>query len=133
MPPPPTPEAIPASAPQKKASELQLENKFGMPRINLDSLVNEVKKETSANGDAEAVELSLENIQKAWNKYLNERAKDTVKNILKMTELAVQKEEIIATVTSLLAENILREETPLIQYLREQLKNNKYHFYDKSR
>lgn len=125
------PAAMPVSTPPvketpatEKPSEPKLRRlkKLGTPKVSLDALVAEVNKENSTNGDQTTVELTLERVTKSWNSYLEQTDQESLKTMMKQSELELKGAEIIVTVSSTLMENILRQETRLMDFLRHTLK-----------
>jgi len=113
------------SPPIKKTSkktELRNHSTLGTPKLNsLDELEEEVQ-EAETNGAAkQESRLSSENLKKTWQQYLQKQAKTTTKNILKNAGISLNGAEIIVTVGSSLAENTLRQENNLMEFLREEL------------
>lgn len=113
------------SPPIKKTSkktELRNHSTLGTPKLNsLDELEEEIQ-EAETNGAAkQESRLSSENLKKTWQQYLQKQAKTTTKNILKNAGISLNGAEIIVTVGSSLAENTLRQENNLMEFLREEL------------
>lgn len=69
-----------------------------------------------------AAELNLENIQTAWNAYMDTLEQETIKMHLRNVELRWIEGQIVAEVGSPLAENTIRQELPLMEFLRKNLK-----------
>ena len=111
---------IPAPSP---VSALRKPKDGSLPTImSLDSLHAEVK-EAESNGAAHKKEakLSPEDLNEAWVAYTEALDKDSVKTILKGAEISIEGEQVVAMVGSALAENTIRQETELMQFLREKL------------
>lgn len=110
----PTKTTPPSSAPVTRVS-------YSAPKLKgLDAIVAEVKK-VESNGHVVTTELTAEMVQIAWNKYIENHPKDSVKNILKNTGIHFEEDTITATVTSTLAEGTLRQELQLMEFLRKEL------------
>lgn len=96
-------------------------DKHSMPKLSggLDALLNEVKGEDNKNGKADAPELTLEELMIAWQQYVdNSEQPDAIKILLQDAELHLEKKHITAIASSSLAENAIREESGLIEYIR---------------
>ena len=93
-----------------------------LPQLkNLEALAAEMQ----ANEEDEdtSTPLTMEALQQAWGQYIQKIDKDTVKNILRQTELKLEGLAITAIVSSALSENTLRQERNLMDALRKSLQN----------
>ncbi len=95
-------------------------DKHSMPRLgDLETIVQEVQQEESNNGKKDVPELSLEELTSAWQQYIDESEQpDAVKMLWQDAELQLEKKHITAIAASSLAENAIREESGLIEYIR---------------
>lgn len=110
-PPPSTPPPV-----KVKAAE-----KHSVPKVNYADLLAEVKQNDSNGSEKELVELSLEKIQEAWQAYLNEETKDSVRIMLQHATLELNDLEMIVTLGTSLAENTLRQESGLMDFIRKKI------------
>ena len=90
--------------------------------MDLSALMAEVEAD-HAKQTAEAIELTLENLNQAWQDYITSIDRDTIKIILRQASLSFEGVNVIARVGSALSENTVRQESGLMDFLREQLKN----------
>jgi DNA polymerase-3 subunit gamma/tau len=115
---PPKPEEKPITEPQpvKKKSKHQ----FG--KMDVSALMAEIKKE-EAQGEPEATEpLTMEQVQEAWQAYMDQSDQESVNVIMRNSELSLKSEnELHVEVTSNLAENTIRQEDQLMDFLRDRL------------
>lgn len=111
------PEKTPST--ENKARRLK---KLATPKVSLDSLVAEVNKENIENGGQTVNALTLEEVSQFWNQYMEQADQESIKSMMKLAELDLKEKEIIITVGSTLAENTLRQESKLMDFLREALK-----------
>lgn len=95
-------------------------DKHSMPRLgDLETIVQEVQQEENNNGRKDAPELSLEELTSAWQQYIDESEQpDAVKMLWQDAELQLENKHISAIANSSLAENAIREESGLIEYIR---------------
>lgn len=94
-----------------------------MPQLkDLEALAAEVEANL-AEEEPDNQPLTSENVQAAWNRYIEQIERETVKFILKQTDIAVKGNEINATVGTVLSENTIRQEKGLMNHLRNTLKN----------
>ncbi len=94
-------------------------SKHKMAKIDVNNLLAEAKASDSTSEVAEALE--LDQVTEAWNQYIEVIEKDGVKTILKGAELALEERNIVVTIGSALAENTIRDERDLMDFLREKL------------
>ncbi len=120
-----TVEAPPAAeAEEKPVAEPKpvKKSKHHFGNLDVNALMEEIKEEESNNPSAAADSLSLEQVKAAWEQYAeHECTQESVKVVLKNSALALEKQELKVTVTSNLAEHTIRQESALINYLRQQL------------
>jgi len=97
-------------------------SKHHFGNLDVNALMEEIKEEESNNQSAAADSLSLEQVKAAWEQYAKQECtQESVKVVLNNSVLALEEQELKVTVTSNLAENTIRQERALINYLREQL------------
>jgi DNA polymerase-3 subunit gamma/tau len=93
--------------------------------FNLDALEEEVVEEEGLEEPEEEGELTLEELDAAWKKYAEQTGSDSIKSVLLATELSVDEERFVATVSSTFAENTLLQELGLMEFLRKELRRPK--------
>lgn len=117
--PPVTPEEKPPAPIAVKAT------KHVLPKMKkLDTMLAEIKEEEAQSpGEQQTEPVTIERAQEAWGTYIDSSSQESVKVIMRNAELALLGEqEIQVTVSSNLAENTVRQEDGLIEYLRNNLK-----------
>ena len=104
-------------APKIKSSE-----KHSMPKLKgLNALVAEVK-EHDTTGEIKAVEeISLEELNEVWQAFLEGETQDSVRVMLQYAVLSLEDKEMVVTVGSNLAENTLKQEFGLMDFIRGKL------------
>ena len=90
--------------------------------LDLKAMMAEVKAEVAQFEGQETAELTLDQVQAAWDGYAEAMEQESAKVILRNAELAVDGKKLTAKVTSALAENTIRQETALMEHLRVELK-----------
>jgi len=112
----------PKSKETSKKTELRNHSTLGTPKLSsLDKLESEIEEAETNGGPKQESRLSLENLKIAWQQYFENHCPSTTKTILKNAEITLQESQIIVTVGSSLAENTLRQDSNLMEYLREEL------------
>lgn len=92
-----------------------------LPKVkDINALLAEVE-EGSSNGGNEDVHLDIETIQKLWNFYLENETQGSVRINLKHAVLGLKDTELNVKLGSKLAENTLRQERGLMEYLHKEL------------
>lgn len=86
----------------------------------LNSLLEEVQEGVN-NEKKEEVQLDLDTIKKAWDYYLEHKTQNSVRLNLKHAELSLEGHELTVKIGSKLAENTLRQERSLMEFLHERL------------
>ncbi len=111
---------VPPAQPQKKS--LRKPGKQDTPRLmNLEAMLAEVKAEEAQLLTQEVQELTQERVEEAWNLYIEAQDQESVKVIMRNSELKLEGQNVLVTVTSALAENTIRQENNLMDYLRDVL------------
>ncbi|MEL7118274.1 MAG: DNA polymerase III subunit gamma/tau [Bacteroidota bacterium] len=106
------------NVPEEPIVEPQLKsNKLKVKKLDLNALMAEVK-EDKVTQEKSRKEVTMEELQSTWKKYVNENVQDSLKPYLLKTELAFENDTITATVGSGIAESSLRQETGLMEFLR---------------
>jgi DNA polymerase-3 subunit gamma/tau len=97
-------------------AKLPATNKFSVQKVDMNAMLEDLKN--GAEEKVEALELSQEELQIAWDEYLA-KAPDSVKAIMRATDFKISGDTIIALVSSKLAENTIRQESALMEHLRK--------------
>lgn len=103
-------------------SGLKRSSRHGLESLNMDALLAEVEEDLEQQPD-EIPELELETVQQAFNDYIEQHEKNSVKMLLKNVKVELDGAELVVKVGTRLAESSVREETQLMDYLRSQLKH----------
>lgn len=94
----------------------------GLPSLqSLEDIQAEVEEEEAEKAEAVETPLTGDRLNNAWGEYIEAAEKDSVKAIMKGAELTIEEEEVRVVVGSALAESLIRQERPLMEYLREKL------------
>lgn len=98
-------------------------SKHTLPKVKgLDAMLAEIKAQDAKTVHTEAEVLSMEGVQAAWAAYMEQSDQESVNVILRNAELSLSDDgELSVTVTSRLAENTIRQERPLVEFLRDRL------------
>ena len=108
------------SLPQKKS--LKKGGAQDMPRLMaLEAMLAEVKAEEAELLTQEVQEVTQERVEEAWNLYIESQGQESVKVIMRNSTLQLSGQNVVVTVTSALAENTIRQENNLMDYMREVL------------
>lgn len=102
------------------SSPISLKTTLGTKKMDLAAIAEAIEIETEAS-EVVISELNLENLQKAWNRYIDQIDRDTLKNILQQTEIRLEEKNIVAIVSSSLSESAIRQENGLMDFLRTTL------------
>ena len=128
IPPPPSavePPAKPMEPPISKKPEPAKANKASSKHSliklkGLDSLMEEVQEGVN-NDKKEDIRLDIDTIKKAWDYYLEHKTQNSVRLNLKHAELSLKDRELTVKIGSKLAENTLRQERGLMEFLHERI------------
>ena len=91
--------------------------------MSLDELENEVDQEAPDNVDDE--NLTKEDVEQAWMKFLDSLTSPSTKVALKRVAFKVEGSKIDVLVGSRMSKAMIQEEMELMPYLRKELRNNK--------
>ncbi len=128
----PTPQKAPI-APKAKApvikkditAKLNIDSKYNTPKIfSLDKLEEEVEDYDAAQEDEES-KLTIENLTKAWKEFAESVQSPTVRNTLRGTDLTIEDNQVVATVATRMAKEMIQQETELMPYIRKQLSSKR--------
>jgi len=115
---PSVPDKKPVAQPQpvKKGK-----HQFG--KMDVQAMMEKIKEEEKAQDTSESAEpLTLEKVKEAWETYIAQCDQESVKVIMRNAELSLKsEEELHVEVSSNLAENTIRQEDGLMDFLREKL------------
>ncbi|MCC6723752.1 MAG: DNA polymerase III subunit gamma/tau [Saprospiraceae bacterium] len=93
----------------------------GLSAVSLQSIHEEIAEQEANDGPVQEAKLTLEDLKEAWAAYIDSLDKDSVKNILRGADIDINPEQVTVTVGSALAENTVRQEMGLMEFLRKQL------------
>ena len=95
-------------------------DKHSIPKLNdLNAMLQEIKEAEDKQEQKDAPTLSFETLHTAWQQYINQSdLSEGMKGLLQDVELLLDKRHITAIANSSIAENALREETKLVDYIR---------------
>ncbi len=111
--------------PKLEKPSLGLGKSTGGFSMNLADIEASVKKETvqKAAEDEQKAPLTTETLLAAWEKYISQAGSANLQNIMRSTEvILISDTEIELKVTSQLAENTIRQDLLLMEFLRTELK-----------
>ena len=130
----PTPPKAPPSAPKAKTqapikkditAKLNIDSKYNTPKIfSLDKLEEEVEDYDAAQED-QVSKLTIENLIKAWKEFAESVQSPTVRNTLRGTDLAIVDNQVVATVATRMAKEMIQQETELMPFIRKQLSSKR--------
>lgn len=109
--------------PVKKTMEKSKEppKKTGNGGFSIDALLEEVSTEESETVENKSV--ALPDVISAWQEFAGQCAKETIRRVMEDTQLAFDYPEVIATVSTGIAENTLRQEFSIMDFMRSHLQN----------
>lgn len=116
----------PSSAVSEAAEKIDKETKGttsisnGVVKANLSNMLDEIRKEEAIEKEVNT-EVQFQDVQNAWNIYLNKVERDSLRIQLKSAKLEVEGLKITVQVGSNLAEGAIKGETNLTDFLREKL------------
>ena len=91
-----------------------------VPRLDdMHTMLQEIREEEAQDTVKEANhELNLENVRMLWNNYVEAIESDSTRSILKQAELQLEDKVVSVLVSSKLVENMVRQESDVVQLLR---------------
>ena len=95
--------------------------KHSMAKINLDALLAEAQEDTVQEEIIEKGELTLEDLKRAWDAFIDQLDKDTIKSIFKNANIDLQEKTLIIKVGTGLSESAIREELSLMDFIRKEV------------
>lgn len=115
------PEASAVDKPATSIPALASEKYSAMPKLmSMEKVLAEVKKEESP--EDYVLELQELSVKEAWNRYVDEFGKEAMKALLRPAAWKVEGLQITVQVKTPLAENTIRQEAGLMEFLRQELK-----------
>lgn len=115
------PKADIAEEPTRPASALRKGILSGLQSVSLQSIHDEIEEAESNEGPAPEAKLTLDDLKEAWSAYIESIDKDSVKTIMRGADIDINPTQITVTVGSALAENTVRQEMGLMDFLRKRL------------
>ncbi|MDZ4680895.1 MAG: DNA polymerase III subunit gamma/tau [Saprospiraceae bacterium] len=122
----PVPSMAPDDAPlaDKPAASIPISgsDKYAaVPKLmSMENMLAELKKEDAP--EIHAGDLNLEATQGVWHRYVDEFAKEALRGLMRPAGWQVEGMKLTVKVGSPLAENTIRQETPLMEFLRKELR-----------
>lgn len=114
------------SKPEKKARKLNDFNKLSVPSLHntpsfsLDKIAADIDK-AAQNEEIEESRLTNENLREAWITYVKQVQSPSARNTLRSAELKIEDNQVVATVGTKMARQMILDESGLMPYVREQL------------
>lgn len=96
-------------------------SKHSVAKISLDALLAEAKEDTVQEEIIEKEELTIEVLTRAWEAFIQQLDKDTIKSIFKNANIALQDKTLVIKVGSGLSESAIREELSLMDFIRKEV------------
>jgi len=92
-----------------------------MPKLmSMETMLAELNKEDAP--EIHSGDLDLDVVKAVWNSYVDEFAKDALKGLMRPADWQVDGLQLTVWVATPLAENTIRQETPLMEFLRKELR-----------
>ncbi|MDX1666145.1 MAG: DNA polymerase III subunit gamma/tau, partial [Saprospiraceae bacterium] len=105
---------------ERPAVPAETEKKPHLPRLKrLDDVLEEVKEDDANGRNRQSAELTLEAVREVWSTYLEKHEQKTVRQLLADIDLELKGLQLIARVGTSLVKNALRQETELMERLRD--------------
>jgi DNA polymerase III subunit gamma/tau len=93
----------------------------GLTTMSLKEIHAEIEEAENNGEPLPDAKLTLDDLKEAWDAYIDFIDKDSVKTMLRGAEIDISPEQITVTVGSALAESTVRQETGLMEFLRNKL------------
>ncbi len=111
-----------AEEPTRAATSLLRKGSLGgLQSMSLQSIHDEIEEAESNGAPVQEAKLTFDDLKEAWAAYIESIDKDSVKTILRGADIDINPEQVTVTVGSALAENTVRQETALMDFLRKKL------------
>lgn len=128
---PPVPVALPPTQPAEEAPVVDKpavsmplaasEKLAAMPKLmSMETMLAELKKEDEP--EEQVTGLDLEITREVWNRYVDQFAKESLRNLLRPGGWLVEGMQLTVQVATPLAENTIRQEAGLMDFLRKELR-----------
>lgn len=112
--------AVPPIEQQPVKNGLRRSKKHSTPEIkSVDKITAELKQQEQQENGVEKIPVELEAVKQIWKAYADAVQQGSVQHVLRSTELALEEDTIVATVSSAFSENMVRQEVALLNVLRE--------------
>ncbi len=119
---PPKKENIVVKEPNESpGSSLRKTGIGGLTTMSLKEIHAEIEEAENNGEPLPDAKLTLNDLKEAWDAYIDFIDKDSVKTMLRGAEIDISPEQITVTVGSALAESTVRQETGLMEFLRNKL------------
>lgn len=119
---PPKKEIIVVQEPKESSgSSLRKTGIGGLTTMSLKEIHAEIEEAENNGEPLPDAKLTLDDLKEAWDAYIEFIDKDSVKTMLRGAEIDISPEQITVTVGSALAESTVRQETGLMEFLRNKL------------
>ncbi|MCB0629269.1 MAG: DNA polymerase III subunit gamma/tau [Saprospiraceae bacterium] len=119
----PEPAPVPVSGNGKsQPTGLKRSSRHSLGHLNMEALLAEVEEDLEQEPQ-EIPELDLATVQEAWEAYIEQHDKSSMKMLLKNVDVELDGKEIVAKVGSKLAESAVREESDLMDFMRSKLRH----------
>ncbi len=96
-------------------------SKHSVAKISLDALLAEAQEDTVQEEIIEKEELTIEVLTRAWEAFIQQLDKDTIKSIFKNANIALQDKTLVIKVGTGLSESAIREELSLMDFIRKEV------------
>ena len=112
--------------PEKKTRKLNDSNKLSVPSLHntpsfsLDKIAADIDK-AAQNEEVEESQLTDKNLQEAWMTYVAQVQSPSARNTLKNAELKIEDNQVVATIGTKMARQMILDESGLMPYIRKQL------------
>jgi len=126
----PTKDKKETSKPEKKSRTLNDSSKLSVPSLHntpsfsLDQIAADIDK-AAEDEEVEESRLTDENLQEAWMTYVKQVQSPSARNTLRNAELKIENNQVIATIGTKMARQMILDESGLMPYVREQLRDKR--------
>jgi DNA polymerase-3 subunit gamma/tau len=104
-----------------KAPPLRKPRAGSLPKLQSLTDIRAEVEEAETNGTKKKEDLTQESLETAWQAYLESIDRDSVKIVLKNAVVKLTGKEILVRASSALAENTIRQESALMEFLRKKM------------
>jgi len=116
--------------PEKKTRKLNDSSKLSVPSLHntpsfsLDKIAADIDKATQ-DEEVEESRLTDENLQEAWMTYVEKVQSPSARNTLKNAELKIENNQVVATIATKMARQMILDESGLMPYVRQELRDKR--------